>query len=56
MELLFMFIVGFIVFILAINAIIIGVTYRIKSSSDDLKEEVLNLKKRINELEQEKKN
>lgn len=55
MEIIFMFIAGFIVFIIIIIAIIKGVAHRIKSPTDELKEEVLNLKNRINELENEKK-
>jgi len=54
MEIIFMFIAGFIVFIIAIIAIIKGVTHRKKVQQMNLKEEVSNLKKRVHELENEK--
>lgn len=55
MEIIFMFIAGFIVFIIAIIAIIKAVTHRINIPTEDLKEEMSKLKKRVNELENEKK-
>jgi len=50
-----MFIAGFIVFFITVIVIIKGVTQRIKSPTDDLQEEISNLKKRVNDLENEKK-
>ncbi|WP_164215563.1 hypothetical protein [Virgibacillus sp. YIM 98842] len=55
MEIIFMFIAGFIVFIIAVIAIVKGVTHRVKRPTDDLKAEVSHLKKRVSELENEKK-
>ncbi|MGY0694977.1 hypothetical protein ACW2QC_19795 [Virgibacillus sp. FSP13] len=56
MEIIFMFVMGMIVFIIAVIAIFNGATHRIKSPIDDLKEEISNLEKRVNDLENEKKN
>lgn len=55
MEIIFMLVAGFIVFIIAIIAIINGVTNRIKSPTDDLRQELSTLKKRVSALENEKK-
>lgn len=55
MEIILILVVGFIVFIIAIISVIKMVANRVIAPTNDLKEEVTNLKKRIAELEKEKK-
>lgn len=54
MDIILIFIVGYIVLILFTIVIIRGIVHRIKRPNDELKEEVSHLKKRIRELESEK--
>lgn len=56
MEIILMFVAGFIVFIIAIFSVIKMATNRVTAPTDDLKEEITNLKKRIGELENENNN
>lgn len=56
MEIILILVAGIIVFIIAIISIIRGVTYRVLAPTKDLKDEISKLQKRINELENEKKN
>ncbi|AIF45310.1 MULTISPECIES: hypothetical protein [Virgibacillus] len=56
MEVIIIFIAGFIVFIIAIFSVIRMATTRVTAPTEDLKEEVTNLKDRIDELENNKKN
>lgn len=55
MELILMFVAGLVVFIIAVISIIKGVTHRITSPTDDLREEISNLKRRVNEIEKQKR-
>lgn len=56
MEVMLIFLAGiFIVFIIVILSIVRMSTNRTTTSIDDLKEEMKNLKQRINELENEKR-
>lgn len=50
------FVVGFIVFIVAILSIFRVVSDRATGATNDLKKQVNDLEKRINELENDKKN
>ena len=55
MEVMLIFLAGvFIVFIIAILSIVRMSTNRTTASIDDIKEEMNNIKQRINELENEK--
>ncbi|WP_377890628.1 hypothetical protein [Alkalihalobacillus sp. R86527] len=54
MEIIFMFIVGLLVSIIAVIAIVKGITYRIQKPTEDVKEENSNLNKRIDDLENER--
>ncbi|QUW22309.1 hypothetical protein JSQ81_01575 [Sporosarcina sp. Marseille-Q4063] len=54
-EVMLIYLAGvFIVFIIALLSIVRMSTNRTTASTDDLKEEMKNLKQRINELENEK--
>ncbi len=53
MEIIFMFLAGFVVFIIALFTVIKIAANKVAAPTNDLKEEVENLKKRINELEKE---
>ncbi|MGJ9459873.1 hypothetical protein [Oceanobacillus sp. CF4.6] len=55
MEIIFMYVAGIIVFVIAIIAIVRGITYRIKSPADDLKEQISILERRVDDLEKIKK-
>lgn len=56
MELILIFVAGFIVFIIAIFSMIKMVINRVTAPTDDLKNEMTILKKRIDELENEDNN
>lgn len=56
MEIILIFIVGFIVFTIAIFSVIKMATNRVTAPTNDLKEEITTLKKRIDELENEDNN
>lgn len=56
MEVILLFVAGFIVFIIAIFSVIRMATNRVTAPTEDLKKEVTNLKNRIDELENDKKN
>lgn len=56
MEIIFILIAGFVVLILAMVSIIKMATTRVTAPTNQLKEEVLYLEKRIDELENEKTN
>src|SRR5699024_11527234 len=56
LEIILILVAGIIVFIIAIISIIRGVTYRVQAPTKNLKDEVSKLQKRVNELENEKKN
>ncbi len=56
MELILMLVAGFIVLIIAVISVFGMVTKRVSVPTEDLQEEITNLKKRVNELEDEKKN
>ncbi|MFZ3578768.1 hypothetical protein [Virgibacillus sp. DJP39] len=51
MELFFMFFVAIIVLVLAVIAIIVGLKQRIKNPTNDLKEKITNLEKRVDDIE-----
>lgn len=55
MEVILLFVVGFIVFIIAIFSVVKMIASRVTAPTNDLKEEVAHLKNRIDELENEKK-
>ena len=54
MEIILLFVVGFIVLIIAIFSVVKMTANRVTASTNDLKEEVTHLRKRIDELENEK--
>lgn len=56
MEIMLIFIAGFIVFLIAIVSVFKMITNRVTAPTDDLKREVTNLKNRIDQLENEQKN
>lgn len=56
MEIILMVVAGIIVFIIAILSIIKGVTHRVQAPTEDLRGEISSLQKRVDELEDEKKN
>lgn len=56
MGIIFIVVSGIIVFIIAIISIIRGMIDRVHAPTKDLKDEISKLQKRVNELENEKKN
>lgn len=54
MEIILMFVAGMIVFIIAVMAILKGVTHRIKAPTDDLNNKISNFEKRVIDLENKK--
>lgn len=54
MEIFFMFVVGAIIFIVAIIAILKGITHRIQTPTNDLKEQITTLENRVHDLEKYK--
>lgn len=55
MEIIFMYVAGIIVFIIAITAVIKGIIHRIENPTNDLKDQISTLQKRVDELENDKK-
>lgn len=51
MEIIFMFVVGVIIVIVAIIAILKGVIHRIQTPTNDLKEQITKLENRVHDLE-----
>ena len=56
MEVILIFVAGFIVFIIAIFSVVKMATNKVTAPTEDLKEEITILKNRIDELEDDKKN
>jgi cell division protein FtsL len=54
MEIILMFVVGFIVFMIAILSVIKMTTHRVTAPTNELKEKVANLENRMDELEKDK--
>ncbi|MFS0752552.1 hypothetical protein [Oceanobacillus sp. 1P07AA] len=56
MEVILIFVIGFIVLLLAIIAIIKSITHRIQNSGKEVKDKIEHLEKRLDELENSEEN
>lgn len=56
MEVILLFVIGFIVILIALFSLVKIATNKVIAPTNDLQEEIVHLKKRIDELENEKNN
>ncbi|WP_198030024.1 hypothetical protein [Oceanobacillus manasiensis] len=54
MEIIFMFVAGFVVFFIAIIAVMKGIIHRVKEPARQSEQRISNLEKRLQELESRK--